>query len=70
MTKYTAEIGGSSWSKGPVLEFDSITDARKWAEEFGTTADWCRITDSKGREIASHRRDTSGDGMKWFEASV
>ena len=71
MTKtYTAEITGNSWSQGPVAEFPTITAARKWAEEYGTTADCCTITDAKGREVANHRRDSNGDGTRWYRASV
>ena len=68
-TKYTAEIFGSSWSQGPICEFPTISEARKWAESYGTTADWCSIR-LAGREIASHRRDSNGDGTRWFRASI
>jgi hypothetical protein len=68
--KYIAEITGSSWRQGPVAEFTTITAARRWAEEYGTTADSCTIRDTKGREVALHRRDTSGDGMRWFAAAL
>lgn len=69
-SKYTAEIFGSSWRQGPICEFDTITAARRWAEEYGTTADGCTIHDRQGRQIAAHRRDTSGDGTRWFRAAV
>lgn len=65
---YTAEIGGSSWSQGPRHEFATIREARAWAEGYGTTADWCEISDKHGHVIASHRRDTSGDGLRWYRA--
>jgi hypothetical protein len=68
--QYTAEIGGSSWSKGPKVEFATIREARAWAEEYGTTADYCLIYNSKGRLVASHRRDQNGNGQNWFRAMI
>jgi hypothetical protein len=65
---YTAEVGGHSWSVGPTAEFPTITACREWAEEYGTTADWCIITDSKGREVGKHMRSTEGAGNCWFRA--
>ena len=70
MAKYTAQIGGHSWANGPIAEFRTLTAAREWAEEYGTTADWCRISDSSGKVVAEHRRDPSGDGTKWFQAAI
>ena len=71
MTKtYTATISGISWSRSPVAEFATVTAARKWAEEYGTTADSCIITDATGREVASHRRDSNGNGTSWYRASL
>lgn len=71
MTKtYTATISGSTWSQGPVAEFSTITACRQWAEEYGTTADSCTITDATGREVASHRRDSNGDGTRWYRAAI
>ena len=71
MTKtYTATISGSTWSQGPIAKFPTITAAREWAEEYGTTADSCTITDAKGREVASHRRDSNGDGTHWYRAAI
>ena len=67
---YTAAIGGSGWSRGPRAEFRTIREAREFAEGYGTTADWCRIEDHAGREVASHRRDSSGDGSRWFRAGI
>jgi hypothetical protein len=66
--KYIAEIGGSSWARGPRLECATIREARKTAEEYGTTADYCYIYNAKGRLVGSHHRDTSGDGTRWFRA--
>jgi hypothetical protein len=67
---YTARIGGHSWSRGPEAEFGTIRECRAFAESYGSTADYCTIEDHKGRAVASHRRDTSGDGMRWFRAEV
>lgn len=70
MAKYTAEISGASIARGARAEFDTIRAAREWAEEYGTTADSCTIADRKGRTVAEHRRDTSGDGTRWYRATV
>jgi hypothetical protein len=67
---YTAEVGGSSWAGGPIAEFSTIRECRKFAESYGTTADWCVIEDRRGRKVAEHRRDSSGDGTRWFRATI
>jgi hypothetical protein len=67
---YTAEIGGSSWSRGPKAIFQTIREAREWAEEYGTTADHCSIYDPMGRLVGEHRRDTSAKNPKWFRAAI
>ena len=67
---YTAEIGGNSWAEGRRDVFRTIRGCRKYAESFGTMADWCSITDAAGRKVAEHRRDTSGDGSRWFRSCV
>jgi hypothetical protein len=64
--KYTAEIGGHSWQQGPKAQFRTIRECRQWAEEYGTTADWCVITDRKGRVVGRHHRKTSGNALTWF----
>lgn len=66
---YTAEIGGSSWAKGPITEHDTIRQARAWAESYGSTADWCSIHDAKGRVVARHQRNPNAPGG-WFRATV
>jgi hypothetical protein len=66
---YTAEIGGSSLLFGLRVPFNTIRECRAWAEEYGTTADWCYIRDAAGRHVAEHRRDTSGRGDRWFRAT-
>ena len=68
MRTYTAHLSGHSWARGPVANFSTITACRRWAEEYGTTADWCIITDARGREVAQHRRDPNGDGTRGFRA--
>ncbi len=56
--RYRAELGGSAWAIGPVASFATIRAARHWAEEYGSTADRCIVTDRRrGRIVAEHRRD-------------
>ena len=65
---YTATISGSSWSRGPVAQFASIDECRDWAEEYGTTADRCTVTDHDGDIVALFMRNPNGNGTEWFEA--
>ena len=71
---YTAEMGGSSYPKGPKAKFATVKEARAWAESHGDTADWCNIykpSRSRGQGlklVASHRRDPNGDGMSWYRS--
>jgi hypothetical protein len=65
---YRAEIGGSSWKIGPEAEFQTIEDAREWAESYGSTADGCAIRDKTGRLVAVHSRDPSSG--EWYEAEA
>lgn len=65
---YTAEMGGSAIHQGPKAEFATIREARRWAEEYGGTADYCLISDAAGRLVASHRRDTNCG--RWFRATI
>jgi hypothetical protein len=65
--EYRADITGSSWARRQVSYFDTITDARAWAESYGTTADRCYIY-SGSRLIALHCRDTRGNGTNWYRA--
>ena len=67
---YTAQLYGSSWAVGPVTDHPTITDARRWAEEYGSTADLCVIRDHRGREVARHVRDTAGEGARWNRAAA
>lgn len=59
----------------------TITEARRWAEEHGTTADLCTISDlrrwvpradhpaRRHPVVAVHRRDPNGDGTRWYRAA-
>jgi len=67
--KYVAYLGGSSWAKGPTGEFDTITECRRWAESYGTTADYCNIYTRTSKQVAAHRRSGEGNGMSWYKAS-
>ena len=67
---YTAEVFGSSWSRGPVAKFDTIDECRDFAESYGTTADSCTVTDADGEVVARFVRDRNGNGMDWFEAQI
>jgi hypothetical protein len=68
---YTAEMFGGRLRRGPVAEFATIRACRDWAEEFGrATGNLCVITDRHGNRITEHRLDPSGDGMRWFRATV
>lgn len=80
MTRYLARLSGSSWAIGPEAEFDTIAEARRWAESYGTTADQCSIIDLRRWSpradhparrhpiVAVHRRDPNGDGRRWYRA--
>jgi hypothetical protein len=67
---YTAELTGISWTRGPRAEFATVREARAWALDYGRLADVCHIRDAKGRVVAIHPRDTSGQGDRWFRAEV
>ena len=64
---YTAYIDTNT--SGIAQVFVTIREARAYAEEFGNTASVCRIYKGN-KKVAEHRRDTSGDGMRWFKAEV
>ena len=67
---YIAYMGGSSWRTGPHAEFPTIRECRAYAESYGTTADWCVIQTIGGVKVAEHKRDQSGDGTRWYRASI
>ena len=67
--RYRAELSGPSWTIAPTAMFATIREARRWAESYGTGADRCAIIATRsGHVVAEHRRDTSGDGRRWFRA--
>lgn len=66
--KYHVTIGGQGWARGPEDDFATVRECRRYAESYGTTADWAEIRDGRGRLIAEHRRDCNGDGTRWFRA--
>lgn len=66
--RYRATLSGSSWAVGPTGTFRTIRAARAWAESYGDTADVATITDSRGRVVALHARDSAGDGLRWHRA--
>jgi hypothetical protein len=62
---YVAELGTRDSSATETANFNTIADARAWAQRHGRAADWCVIR-CGGREVARHERDTQGDGLRWF----
>ena len=65
--KYTVEIGGSNFSRGPIARFETIEECRDEAEGYGTTADFARIVDTAtGELVALHRRN----GSEWYDADT
>jgi hypothetical protein len=64
-----AELFGNAWTIGPSETFATITEARSWAESYGTTADSCAIYRA-GRLVGRHVRDTAGNGMRWYRATI
>jgi len=66
-TEYKAEMFGSAWAQGPIAHFRTIRQCREWAEEYGTTADLCVISDAKNRTVARHKR---GNGTQWYKATI
>lgn len=53
------------------IGFDTIREARRWAESLGTLADLVMIRKSSNDQlVAVHRRDTNGDGRRWSRATV
>lgn len=59
---YNAEVGGAS-VRVRCVAFRTVAECREFAEGFGSTADWCVITDWKGRKVGEHRRDR--DNAEW-----
>ena len=68
--KFQAYINGSSWKNGPMAEFNTIREARAWAEEYGNTADYCNICTRGGKLVAQHVRERNANGTRWFRGFV
>ena len=70
MAKYIAQV----YVNGYVHNYpvNTITQARRQAEEFSATASSCailKVTKSGPYPcVARHVRDTAGDGTRWFKA--
>ena len=62
---YVAELGKQDSPATRTASFNTIADARRWAQQHGSAADWCVIR-CGGREVARHQRDPGGDGLRWF----
>lgn len=60
---YKADVFGPS-GRVRSVELRTVSECRAFAEEFGTTADWCIIYDWKGRQVGEHRRGVRG----WYRA--
>jgi hypothetical protein len=70
--KYTAILHSNSWRDPKKRQFSTITEARAWAESYGTTADHCDIYNTSelmrtNRPIATHTRWRDGDGTRWHK---
>lgn len=65
MTDYVATM-----DTGAEADFATIREARRWAESFGDAADLCTVRTASGRVVAEHRRDSNGDGRRWFRAAM
>ncbi len=69
--RYRVAVGGSSWSVGPCGEFGTIRECRKFAESYGTTADYAYIYSGRSDDpVAMHRRNMEGGGTDWYKANV
>jgi len=59
--KYLAAIDGVE------IPFQTLTEARQWAESYGTTANSCHVYARSGRLVAAYHRDPNGDGTRWYK---
>jgi hypothetical protein len=57
----------ASCIRGPEAHFDTIQEAQKWAESFGSQYDKCFIG-TRAQIMTMHIRDRSGDGLAWYMA--
>ncbi len=69
-TWYDADIYGSNVGNPYRIKFQTIKEAREYAESYGTQIDGAVIRNHNGKIVARHVRDTRGDGTRWFKASV
>lgn len=62
--KYTAVLSSDAqaWA-----HFDTVTECRRWAEEYGDTADRCEILNRNGLTVALHCRDSGANGRRWYK---
>lgn len=67
---YVAHLYAHGLAGKACIDFASIDAARQWAENYGTTADSCTITDELGEVVMELRRSTEGDGTTWYEAEI
>lgn len=59
------ELFGSGFLQGPIAEFRTVTEARRWAASYGATADWA-ILYRGSKIVGRHYRDITGDGLRWY----
>jgi hypothetical protein len=50
--------------------FNTLSEARRWAEGFGRAADECTICDRLENTVGLHVRDTTGEGLRWYRTPV
>lgn len=64
--KFTATL----WPQALSADCNTITEARQWAESYGTTADQCVIRNRRGDVVAVHMRDHNDNGLRWFKGTI
>lgn len=57
----------ASCVRGPEAHFNTVQEAQKWAESFGSQYDKCFIG-TRAQIMTMHIRDRSGDGLAWYMA--
>ncbi len=70
MTKYTAKVGGASWTNGPQCSVSTIAEGREFGESYGTTADWCQVINNSTGRTALFQRDQNGNGTRWYRGET
>ena len=69
--KYYAVLSGGIYAGNPLyISAQSITSARREAEDHGDTIDCAEIYTRRGVLVGVHRRDNSGDGLRWFRSAL